>query len=157
MNSNNLKIRPQYTRRRFLSIAATGAFAAGTGLAAHSAPDVIFTNARVSVNRGLDYLRHIQETNGSWGEYPATTSLALAAFLRNGKTEVKETGVAKWRSVSAAAGAAQRRDLRSPRPRPRPAQLQHCPGDHGAEPDEKPRLQAHDPESAKVFGAVAVR
>jgi squalene-hopene/tetraprenyl-beta-curcumene cyclase len=94
MNANNLKIRPQYTRRRFLTIAATGAFAAGSGLAAHSAQDVILTNARVSVNRGLDYLRHIQEKNGSWGEYPATTALALAAFLRNGKTEVKETAVA---------------------------------------------------------------
>ncbi len=95
MSIPHTKIRPHYTRRRFLADVATGALAAGTGLAAQAAPDPIMVRAHQSLNKGLDYLRRIQETNGSWSEYPATTSLALSALLRNGKTEAKEPAVAK--------------------------------------------------------------
>jgi squalene-hopene/tetraprenyl-beta-curcumene cyclase len=37
----------------------------------------------------------VQETNGSWSDYPATTALAVSAFLRNGRTELSEPSVAK--------------------------------------------------------------
>lgn len=48
-----------------------------------------------AVAKGLDYLRKTQETNGSWGDYPATTALALSAFLRNGRTERTDPSIAK--------------------------------------------------------------
>jgi squalene-hopene/tetraprenyl-beta-curcumene cyclase len=51
--------------------------------------------AQQSVEKGLSYLRSVQETDGSWSNYPATTALACAAFLRNGRTEVKDPAVAK--------------------------------------------------------------
>ena len=91
----NLKIRPQYTRRRFLTVLTSGVILAGSGLTAHAGSDVIIANGHLSVNRGLDYLRRTQETDGSWSEYPATTALAVAAFLRNGRTEIKEAAIAK--------------------------------------------------------------
>lgn len=95
MSIPHTKIRPHYTRRRFLADVATGAFAAGTGLAAQAAPDPVMVRAHQSLNKGLDYLRRIQETNGSWSEYPATTALALSALLRNGRTELNDPAVAK--------------------------------------------------------------
>ncbi len=58
-------------------------------------PDPTLAKARQSVTRGLAYLRRVQETDGSWSEYPATTALAVAAFLRNGRTELNEPAVAK--------------------------------------------------------------
>lgn len=57
--------------------------------------DTTMTQAKQAVKKGLDYLRSTQEKDGSWGEYPATTALALAAFLRNGFTEVSDPHVAK--------------------------------------------------------------
>jgi hypothetical protein len=51
--------------------------------------------AQQAVEKGLNYLKSVQETDGSWSNYPATTALACAAFLRNGRTEVKEPAVAK--------------------------------------------------------------
>lgn len=51
--------------------------------------------AQQTVTKGLNYLKSVQETDGSWSNYPATTALACAAFLRNGRTEVKEPAVAK--------------------------------------------------------------
>lgn len=90
-----VKVRAHYTRRRFLTEVAGGAILVGAGIAAQAAPDTALVAARAAVNRGLDYLRHIQEKDGSWGEYPATTALAVAAFLRNGKTELKEPAVAR--------------------------------------------------------------
>jgi squalene-hopene/tetraprenyl-beta-curcumene cyclase len=48
-----------------------------------------------AVNKGLAFLKSIQEEDGSWGKYPAITALAVSAFLRNGRTEAKEPAVAK--------------------------------------------------------------
>ena len=80
------------TRRAFgvwtlgtLTIAGTPALAA----------DATMTKAKQSVTKGLAYLKSAQEPDGSWGRYPATTALALAAFLRNGRNEIKEPAVAK--------------------------------------------------------------
>ena len=58
-------------------------------------PDPAIVQARQAAEKGLDYLRKVQEPDGSWSSYPATTALALAAFLRNGRTELKEPAVAK--------------------------------------------------------------
>ncbi len=94
--TNNInKIRPGYSRRRFLTNVGAAALIGGTALEAQAAPDAVLANARLSVGRGLDYLRHIQEKDGSWSHYPAITSLALCAFLRNGRNEVNEPAVAK--------------------------------------------------------------
>ena len=54
-----------------------------------------FVKTRQAVAKGLDYLRKTQETDGSWGHYPATTALAVSAFLRNGRTELNDPAVAK--------------------------------------------------------------
>ncbi len=85
-------MRKKITRRAFgvltigtLALAGRPAFAA----------DPTMTKAKQSVAKGLAYLRSVQEPDGSWGRYPATTALALAAFLRNGRTETKEPAVAK--------------------------------------------------------------
>ncbi len=51
--------------------------------------------AIAAVTKGLAYLRSVQEADGSWSHYPATTALAVTAFLRNGRTEVKDTATAK--------------------------------------------------------------
>jgi squalene-hopene/tetraprenyl-beta-curcumene cyclase len=58
-------------------------------------PDANLVKARSAVVKGLDYLRRTQEQDGSWNEYPATTALAVCAFLRNGKTELKEPAVSR--------------------------------------------------------------
>ncbi len=58
-------------------------------------PDTTAAKAKTAVAKGLDYLRRVQEKDGSWGEYPATTALAVAAFLRNGRSEIKEPAVAR--------------------------------------------------------------
>ena len=58
------------------------------------AQNASLTRARQSVAKGLDYLRKTQETDGSWGHYPATTALALSAFLRNGRKELTDPAVA---------------------------------------------------------------
>jgi squalene-hopene/tetraprenyl-beta-curcumene cyclase len=60
-----------------------------------AAPDPGEAKARAAVTKGLDYLRTTQEQDGSWSEYPATTALAVTAFLRNGKTEQNEAAVSK--------------------------------------------------------------
>ncbi len=60
-----------------------------------SAQNASLLKARQAVAKGLDYLRKTQETDGSWGHYPATTALALSAFLRNGRTELGDPAVAK--------------------------------------------------------------
>ena len=65
--------------------------------------------------KGIAYLHRTQETDGSWGRYPATTALALSAFLRNGKNELKEPAVAKGVQFLLA-GSAERRDLQQRRP-----------------------------------------
>ena len=57
--------------------------------------DPVLVKARQSVTKGLGYLRHVQESDGSWGEYPATTALGLSAFLHNGRNEVNDPTVAK--------------------------------------------------------------
>ncbi len=53
------------------------------------------STAQQAVDRGLAYLQRVQETDGSWSHYPATTALAVAAFLRNGHTELKDPVVSK--------------------------------------------------------------
>src|SRR5579871_2418166 len=58
-------------------------------------PDSTRRAAQQAVTKGLNYLRSTQEQDGSWSEYPATTALAVAAFLHNGKTELKEPAVAR--------------------------------------------------------------
>lgn len=60
-----------------------------------AAPDPVVTKARQAVSKGLAYLKRVQEPDGSWSRYPATTALALSAFLRNGRTETKEPAVAR--------------------------------------------------------------
>jgi squalene-hopene/tetraprenyl-beta-curcumene cyclase len=63
--------------------------------AAPPRPDPVMARARQAVDKGLNYLRRVQETDGSWSEYPATTALALTAFLRNGHNELNEPAVAR--------------------------------------------------------------
>jgi squalene-hopene/tetraprenyl-beta-curcumene cyclase len=58
-------------------------------------PAAITAKAKQSVEKGLNYLRSVQEADGSWSHYPATTALAVTAFLRNGRTEAKDPNVAK--------------------------------------------------------------
>lgn len=60
-----------------------------------AAPDPTLSQAQQAVSKGLDYLRHTQETDGSWSHYPATTALAAAAFLRNGRTERNDPALEK--------------------------------------------------------------
>jgi squalene-hopene/tetraprenyl-beta-curcumene cyclase len=61
----------------------------------HAPPASADATVRRAVSRGLQYLRNTQETDGSWGDYPATTALAVSAFLRNGRNELNEPAVAK--------------------------------------------------------------
>ncbi len=49
--------------------------------------------AQVAVKRGILYLKRVQETDGSWSHYPATTALALIALQRNGYSAHKDTAV----------------------------------------------------------------
>ena len=63
---------------------------------AEAAPPVpVKVKAQAAVTKGLAYLRSVQEADGSWSHYPATTALAVTAFLRNGRTEVKDPVTAK--------------------------------------------------------------
>lgn len=62
--------------------------------AAQAAPDAL-APARAAAQKGMAYLRRVQETDGSWSHYPATTALAVSALMRNGATEVKDPAVAK--------------------------------------------------------------
>lgn len=59
------------------------------------AADAVKDKAQQAVTKGLAYLRGVQETDGSWSHYPATTALAVTAFLKNGRTEAKDPAVAK--------------------------------------------------------------
>ncbi len=73
-----------------------GALLAGSLSRSQAKPaDPVLVRARQSVAKGLGYLRHVQEPDGSWGEYPATTALSLSAFLHNGRNEVNDSAVAK--------------------------------------------------------------
>ena len=58
-------------------------------------PDPVLQKARQAAGRGIEYLHRTQETDGSWGHYPATTALALSGLLRNGRTETNDPGVAR--------------------------------------------------------------
>ncbi|HEV2471335.1 MAG TPA: prenyltransferase/squalene oxidase repeat-containing protein [Chthonomonadales bacterium] len=60
-----------------------------------SAPTGAKAKAEQAVARGLAYLRGTQESDGSWSHYPAITALALAGFLRNGRTGANDSAVAK--------------------------------------------------------------
>ncbi len=51
--------------------------------------------AKKAVQNGLAYLRKVQETDGSWSHYPATTALAVTAFLRNGQKEALDPAVGR--------------------------------------------------------------
>lgn len=64
---------------------------------AQAAPpkDPVLTRARQAVARGVAYLKSVQETDGSWEHYPATTALALAGLLRNGHNERNDPAVTK--------------------------------------------------------------
>ena len=51
--------------------------------------------ATQSITKGVAYLLKTQETDGSWGHYPATTALALSGLCLNGKSEANTPAVAK--------------------------------------------------------------
>jgi squalene-hopene/tetraprenyl-beta-curcumene cyclase len=51
--------------------------------------------ARVAVKRGVQYLKQVQESDGSWSHYPATTALALIALQRNGYSAHSDPAVAR--------------------------------------------------------------
>ena len=87
-----LRDRKTITRSVFLSM---GLLTIACPFVGAAPPDAQMAKAKVALAKGLDYLRHTQEKDGSWGEYPATTALAVSAFLRNGKTEIQEPAVAK--------------------------------------------------------------
>lgn len=80
-------------KSRIVLTLALAALSAMPVLAAPPAPVVAQT--KQSVEKGLNYLRSVQEEDGSWSHYPATTALAVTAFLRNGRTEAKDPSVAK--------------------------------------------------------------
>src|SRR4051812_35395484 len=62
----------------------------------HAAPpDPAMQKAKQAVAKGIASRHRTQETDGSWGHSPATTSLALSGMLRNGMTETNDTSVAK--------------------------------------------------------------
>ena len=73
---------------------ASSLLCAFTSVAQAAPPDLILRKAAQAVSRGIDYLHRTQETDGSWGHYPATTALALSGLLRNGKTETNDAAVA---------------------------------------------------------------
>lgn len=50
--------------------------------------------AQLAVRKGIAYLKRVQERDGSWSHYPATTALAVSALIRNGHSELKEPAVA---------------------------------------------------------------
>ncbi len=51
--------------------------------------------AKNSVQSGINYLHRVQEIDGSWSHYPATTALAVSALLRNEQKEASDRSVAK--------------------------------------------------------------
>src|SRR5579862_444606 len=57
--------------------------------------DTVMARARQAVEHGIAYLKRVQEADGSWDHYPATTALALAGMLRNGRTELNDPAVAR--------------------------------------------------------------
>ena len=62
----------------------------------YAAPPVpVKAKAQAAVNKGVDYLKSVQEPDGSWSHYPATTALAVTALLRNGRSEAKDPATAK--------------------------------------------------------------
>lgn len=80
---------------RFVPALFAGMLLCGTLARTQAAPpEPTLSQARQAVARGLAYLRRVQEADGSWSQYPATTALALAGFLRNGRTERNEPAVA---------------------------------------------------------------
>jgi squalene-hopene/tetraprenyl-beta-curcumene cyclase len=87
---------PTYRCLRLFPVLLVAALlGSGSPIALTAPADPTMVKARQAVAKGLAYLRGVQETDGSWGEYPAKTALALAAFLRNGRTELNEPAVAK--------------------------------------------------------------
>jgi len=78
-----------------LLVVASFAAPAGAAASRGARPEAAQTALRAAVTRGLQYLRITQEPDGSWGDYPATTALAVSAFLRNGRNEANEPAVAK--------------------------------------------------------------
>lgn len=85
-------------RRSFLYVAVSLLIGTTRVPAAHARQQPAETpvaRARQAITRGLNYLRGVQEPDGSWNRYPAITALAVSAFLRNGRTEVNEPAVAR--------------------------------------------------------------
>src|SRR5947207_1012699 len=80
---------------RFRMALAAGAILAAAAVTHAAPPDPGMQKAKQAVGRGIEYLHRTQETDGSWGHYPATTSLALSGMLRNGKTESNDPAVAR--------------------------------------------------------------
>lgn len=58
-------------------------------------PAPVKAQAQSAVNKGVAYLKSVQEADGSWSHYPATTALAVTALLRNGRSEAKDPATAK--------------------------------------------------------------
>ncbi len=73
-----------------VSLAAAGGPASGAPpkkapkKAAPPARNAAAARAETAINRGLDYLRSIQERDGSWRRYPGITAVCVMGFLRNG-------------------------------------------------------------------------
>jgi squalene-hopene/tetraprenyl-beta-curcumene cyclase len=76
-------------------VLAAGVAATALGSVQAAPPDPVLQKARTAVSRGIEYLHRTQETDGSWGHYPATTALAISGLLRNGKTETSDPAVAR--------------------------------------------------------------
>jgi len=76
-------------RASFTVVLAAAALTAANG----APPDPAIQRAKQAVVKGIEYLHRTQETDGSWGHYPATTSLALSGLMRNGKTETNDPAV----------------------------------------------------------------
>ncbi len=94
----NVKVRSISRLRLSFCAALTAAFVflvGATNIAVASAPDPARNKAQAAIAKGLDYLRRTQEDDGSWSKYPATTALAMSAFLRNGRTELNEPALRK--------------------------------------------------------------
>src|SRR5689334_21882215 len=81
--------------RRFIIALGVSTVLAVQAMTQAAAPDPVLQRAKQAVIRGIEYLHRTQETDGSWGHYPATTALALSGLLRNGKTETNDPAVAR--------------------------------------------------------------
>src|SRR5690349_6708932 len=77
-----------------VALLSIGLVAVTLGAVRAAPPDPVLRRAREAVGRGIEYLHRTQETDGSWGHYPATTALAVSGLLRNGKTETNDPAVA---------------------------------------------------------------